>query len=73
MNHFFSIGNPDSQDSQPTSSRTMLLELVGLKTTCITNCVIATPHLPNTEKWALSYRHFEHKDTDTNMFVERCS
>jgi hypothetical protein len=22
------------------------------------------------EKWALSYRHFEHKDTDTNMFVE---
>ena len=23
------------------------------------------------EKWALSYRHFEHKDTDTNMFVER--
>jgi hypothetical protein len=24
-----------------------------------------------TEKWALSYRHFDHKDTDTNMFVER--
>lgn len=23
------------------------------------------------EKWALSYRHFEHKDTDTNMHVER--
>ena len=23
------------------------------------------------EKWALSYRHFEHKDTDTNMFVKR--
>ncbi|XP_065903839.1 uncharacterized protein [Dysidea avara] len=22
------------------------------------------------EKWALAYRHFDHKDTDTNMFVE---
>ena len=27
----------------------------------------------DTEKWALSYRHFDHKDTDTNMFVERYS
>ena len=23
------------------------------------------------EKWALAYRHFEHRDTDTNMLVER--
>ena len=23
------------------------------------------------EKWALAYRHFDHKDTDTNMLVER--
>ena len=23
------------------------------------------------EKWALCYRHFEHKDVDTNMLVER--
>jgi len=24
-----------------------------------------------TEEWAMTFRHFEHKDTDTNMFVER--
>ena len=23
------------------------------------------------EKWSLAYRHFEHRDTDTNMLVER--
>jgi len=23
------------------------------------------------EKWALAFRHYDHKDTDTNMFVER--
>ena len=23
------------------------------------------------EKWALSYRHFDHSDIDTNMLVER--
>ena len=25
----------------------------------------------STEKWARCYRHFEHGDTDTNMFLER--
>ena len=24
----------------------------------------------HTEKWAKSYRHFYHSDTDTNMFLE---
>ena len=24
-----------------------------------------------TEKWAKSFRHFDHSDTDTNMFLER--
>jgi len=23
-----------------------------------------------TEKWALTFRYYDHKDTDTNMFVE---
>ena len=25
------------------------------------------------EKWAKCYRHFSHGDTDTNMYLERCS
>ena len=27
----------------------------------------------STEKWAMFYRHFDHHNTDTNMFVERYS
>ena len=27
--------------------------------------------IETTEKWAKSYRHFNHSDTDTNMFLER--
>ena len=30
-------------------------------------------HFVITEKWAKCYRHFNHGDTDTNMYLERCS
>ena len=65
--HSFSIGSPGSQNSHPTSGRTMFLDMV--RNTAQENHANWTAYL--TEKWALSYRHFDHKDTDTNMFVER--
>jgi len=50
----------------------MLIELVSYVQMHITIHIsyLATFSL-NVEKWAMAYRHFEHKDTDTNMFVER--
>lgn len=29
--------------------------------------------LCHSEKWAKCYRHFQHGDTDTNMYLERCN
>ena len=42
-------------------------ELVSYISHYLNSCLSA--HV--TEKWAMAFRHFEHKDTDTNMFVER--
>ena len=67
---FFSFGDPESPHLYHILSRIMLLELVShLTMSQMSPCILL--YLSNTEKWALSYRHFQHKQTDTNMFVER--
>lgn len=39
--------------------------------TCITAYSIYTIIIINADQWAKCYRRFEHKDTDTNMYLER--
>lgn len=65
FNNLFSIGGPGNQNLLHISSKTMPLDMVRKMFIVLLaiNLII--------EKWALSYRHYDHKDTDTNMFVER--
>ena len=70
--HFKHSGKGRSQDSFPTSKITMPTELV--RKPYVTTHYSAIHHKVSfiyLEKWALAYRHFEHRDTDTNMLVER--
>ena len=59
-----------NQNLLSTSENTIPRELVS----CITVLRITALDLYvtiHTEKWAMAFRHFEHKNTDTNMYVER--
>ena len=70
--HFKHSGKRRSQGSFPTSKITMLTELVSKpKVTVLYNVNHYKVTFMYLEKWALAYRHFEHRDTDMNMLMER--
>ena len=70
--HFKHSGKRRSQGSFPTSKITMLTELVSKpKVTIHYNVNHYKVTFIYLEKWALAYRHFEHRDTDMNMLMER--
>lgn len=64
--NFNVIGRNKSLNLLPTSRSTMLVVQVY---NYFSNHYMSV--LLETEKWAKSYWHFKHSDTDTNMFLER--
>ena len=50
---------------------TLYASRAGYNIVIVHNNFTVTIDMAFTEKWALAFRHFDHRNTDTNNFVER--